>query len=187
MWTCYESSNTLTNFYCDLIIIEKMQKNIYAPSLTTAKKIAVTVSLPRQCDRQVPEQTLVVQLRSSIAAPFTSLTWTSLFSLQKSRFSETNIPAFTLYKLHLTQLEKGNRSEYKALVQTIQQFYSFDNFEQEAMSRCDMQKQGLLSQSENLEKLDLIDLVRDIELYPAVSQAFITLLTLPATTCKVER
>ena len=50
-----------------------------------------------------------------------------------------------------------------------------------------MQKQGLLSQSENLEELDFIDLVRHIELYPAVRQAFITLLILPATTCTVER
>ena len=50
-----------------------------------------------------------------------------------------------------------------------------------------MQKQVLLSQCENLEKLDLMDLVRDIELYLAVRQAFITLLTLPAATCTVER
>ena len=55
------------------------------------------------------------------------------------------------------------------------------------MSWYDMQKQELLSQSENLEELDFIDLVRHIELYPAVRQAFITLLTLPATTCTVER
>ena len=111
----------------------------------------------------------------------------SLIQSLKSRFSETNTPAFALYKLHPAQLRKANRSEYKALVQTIQQFYSFDNFEQEAMSWYDMQKQGLLSQSENLKELDFIDLVRHIELYPAVRQAFITLLTLPATTCTVER
>ena len=55
------------------------------------------------------------------------------------------------------------------------------------MSWYDMQKQGLLSQSENLEELDFIDLVRHIELCPAVRQAFITLLTLPASTCTVER
>ena len=107
----------------------------------------------------------------------------SLNQSLKSRFSVTNAPAFTLYKLHPAQLEKANRSEYKALVQTIQQFYSFDNFEQEAMSWYDMQKQGLLFQSENPEELDFIDLVRHIELYPAVRQAFITLLTLRATTC----
>ena len=57
----------------------------------------------------------------------------SLIQSLKSRFSETNTPPFTLYKLHLVQLEEANRSEYKALVQTIQ-FYSFDYFEQEAMS-----------------------------------------------------
>ena len=55
------------------------------------------------------------------------------------------------------------------------------------MSWYDMQKEGLLSQSENLEELDFTDLVRHIELYPAIRQAFITLLILPATTCTVER
>ena len=81
----------------------------------------------------------------------------SLIQSLKNRFSETNTSAFALYKLHPAQLKKANRSEYKALVQTIQQFYSFDNFEKEAMLSYDMQKQGLLSQSENLE-LDFIDL-----------------------------
>lgn len=121
--------------------------------------------------------------RRSIYVPYMDFLIQSL----KSRFSKTNTPTFTLYKQHPARLEKANRSEYKALGQTIQQFYSFDNFEQEAMRWYDMQKQGLLSQSENLEELDFIDLVRDIELYPAVRQAFITVLTLPATTCTVER
>ena len=68
----------------------------------------------------------------------------SLTQSLKSRFSETNTPVFTLYKLHPAQLEKANRLEYKAVVQTIQQFYSFDNFEQEAMTWYDIQIQGLL-------------------------------------------
>ena len=162
-------------------------ENIYASSLTTAEEIGVTVSLPRQCDRQVHRAniggTTEKYYRRSIYVPYMDSPIQSL----KSRFSETNTPAFTLYKLHPAHLEKNNRSEYKALVQTIQQFYSLDNFEQEAMSWYDMQKQGLLSQSENLEELNFIDLVQHIELYPAVRQAFITLLTLPATTCTVER
>ena len=134
-------------------------EDIYAPSLTTAEEIGVTVSLPRQCDRQVHRAniggTTEECYRRSIYVPYMD----SLIQSLKSRFSETSTPAFTLYKLHPAQLEKANRSEYKALVQTIQQFYSFDNFEQEAMSWYDMQKQGLLSQFENLEQLDFIDLM----------------------------
>ena len=132
-------------------------EDICAPLLTTAEEIGVTVSLPRQCDRQVHRAniggTTEEYYRRSIYVPYMD----SLIQSLKSRFSETNTPAFTLYKLHPAQLEKANRSEYKALVQTIQQFYSFDNCEKEAMSWYDMQKQGLLSQSENLEELDVID------------------------------
>ena len=162
-------------------------EDIYAPPLTTAEEIGATVSLPRQCDRQVHRAiiggTTEEYYRRSIYVPYMD----SLIQSLKSRFSKTNTPASTLYKLHPAQLEKANRSEYKALVQTIQQFYSFENFDQEAMSWYDMQKQGLLSQSENLEELDFRDLVRHIKLYPAVRQVFIILLTLPATTCTVER
>ena len=55
------------------------------------------------------------------------------------------------------------------------------------MSWFDMQKQGLLSQSENLEELDFVDLARHIELFSAVRQAFVTLLTLYVITYTVER
>ena len=96
-------------------------EDIYAPSLTTAKEIGVTVSLPRQCDRQVHRAnnggTTEEYYRRSIYVPYMD----SLIQSLKSRFSETNTPAFALYKLHPAQLEKANRSEYKALVQTIQQ------------------------------------------------------------------
>jgi len=41
--------------------------------------------------------------------------------------------------------------------------------------------------SENQEELEFVDLVKNMELSPAIPQAMITLLTLPATTSTVER
>ena len=113
-------------------------EDIYAPSLTTAKEIGVTVSLPRQCDRQLHRTNIggitEEYYRRSIYIPYMdSLIWSL-----KSHFTETNTTAFTIYKLHPAQLEKANRSEYKAVVQTILLFYSLDSFEQEAMSWYDV-------------------------------------------------
>jgi len=55
------------------------------------------------------------------------------------------------------------------------------------MSWYDMTKKGDFPRSENQEELEFVDLVKNVELFPAIHQAMITLLTLPATTCTVER
>jgi len=84
----------------------------------------------------------------------------SLIQSLKTRFSETNTPAFMLYRLHPAQLEKAERSDYKEMVQTIHQFYNFDNFEQNAMSWYDVTKKGNFPRSENQEELEFVDLVK---------------------------
>ena len=53
------------------------------------------------------------------------------------------------------------------------------------MSWYDMTKKGDFPRSENQEELEFVDLVKNVELFPAIHQAMI--LTLPATTCTVER
>jgi len=121
--------------------------------------------------------------RRSIYVPYMD----SLIQSLKTRFSETNTPALMLYRLHQAQLEKAECSDYNEVVQTIHQFYNFDNFEQDAMSWYDVTKEGNFSRSENQEELEFVDLVKNMELFPAVRQAMITLLTLPATTSTVER
>ena len=83
MWTCYVLSNTSTNFYC---YAEKyFAEDIYA-SLTTAEEIGVTVSLPRQCDRQVHRAniggTTEVYYHRSICVPYMD----SLIQSLKNRF-----------------------------------------------------------------------------------------------------
>jgi len=81
--------------------------------------------------------------RRSIYVPYMD----SLIQSLKTRFSETNTPAFMLHRLHVhpAQLEKAQRSDYKEVVQTIHQFYNFDNFEQDAMSWYDVTKEGNFS------------------------------------------
>ena len=73
------------------------------------REISVTVSLPRQCDCQVHraniDGTTEEYYRRSFYVPYIY----SLIQSLKNRFLETNAPAFTLYELHPTQLEKANR------------------------------------------------------------------------------
>ena len=100
-----------------LLLFDNYRKNakkyfaegIYAPSLTTAEEIGVTVSLPRQCDRQVHRANIGGTTEYYCRSIYVSY-MDSLIQSLKSRFSETNTPAFALYKLHPAQLEKANRS-----------------------------------------------------------------------------
>ena len=92
-----------------------------------------------------------------------------------------------LHRLHPAQMDKTERSNYIELVQTILQFYKFDNFIQDAMSWYDIPKEEFFSQTKSQEELKFVDLVKNWELFLAVRQAMITLLTLPTTTYTLER
>ena len=48
-------------------------------------------------------------------------------------------------------------------------------------------KKIFFSQTKSQEELEFDDLVKNLELFLAVRQALITLLTVPTTTCTVER
>ncbi|KAH3779780.1 hypothetical protein DPMN_157586 [Dreissena polymorpha] len=106
----------------------------------------------------------------------------SLIQSLGSRFSESNMPASMLYQLHPNNIQKFDRSDYKDTVRTNDEFYQNDNFEQNAMSWYDMNKKESIEQNES----DFVNLVIKTDLFPAVCEAMIILLTLSATTCTVK-
>ena len=105
-------------------------KDIYAPSLSTAKKIEVTVSLPWQCDRQVHREniggTTEEYYRRSIYVPYMD----SLIQPLKTA-SQKPIHLHVRYtSCFKPSWKKLTVQSKKHMVQTIEQFYSFGNFEQ---------------------------------------------------------
>ncbi|KAH3775844.1 hypothetical protein DPMN_177253 [Dreissena polymorpha] len=131
-------------------------EDIFGPALKTAKDIGVTLTIPRQCGRQVHRAnvggTSDEYYRRTIYIPHMD----SLIQSLGSRFSESNMPAFMLYQLHPNHIKHFDRSNYKDTVRSINEFYQIDNFEQDAMSWYDTNKKESIKQNES----DFVDLVK---------------------------
>ncbi|KAH3884233.1 hypothetical protein DPMN_008208 [Dreissena polymorpha] len=91
----------------------------------------------------------------------------SLIQSQGRRFSESNMPALMFYQLHPNHIKNFDLSDYKDTVRTIDEFYQINNFEQDAMSRYDINKKESIEQNES----DFVDLVKKrICVQPCVSR-----------------
>lgn len=158
-------------------------RDIFEKTVQIAQKVDIELIIPRQCGRQKhrsnPETTSVEEyFRQTVYIPYLD----SLISSIESRFCDANSAQFNLTLLHPSKLYKLNRQQFKDTMSTINQVYHIDNFESEALSWFDFWKTREYKSSQ-----DFLDLLPFTKFYPAVRYALLVLLTLPATTCTVER
>ena len=158
-------------------------RDIFEKTVQLAQKVDIELIIPRQCGRQKHRSnpgTISVEeyFRQTVYIPYLD----SLISSMESRFCEANSAQFNLALLHPSKLCKLNRQQFKDTMSTINQVYHIDNFESEALSWFDFWKIREYKSSQ-----DFIDLLPFTKFYPAVRYALLVLLTLPATTCTVER
>jgi hypothetical protein len=106
-------------------------------------------------------------------------------SMERDRFSDENRPYFSLFQLQPRQMLKLQRTDFKRVISEINSLYTIDNFAEESLSWYDMWQED----SDHSVDLDvqLIDLINHCTFFPAVRQAILLALTLPATSCTVER
>lgn len=149
-----------------------------------ADKLNIPLNMPRQCARQThrsnPESSNVEDyFRKSIFIPYLD----SLISSLECRFSEINSAQFNLFSLHPARIVKLDRESFKRNMSSIHDTYKIDNFEVEAMAWFDFWSLSPLQESNS----DFRDLLSHTEFYPAIQKAILIVLTLPATTCTIER
>jgi hypothetical protein len=106
----------------------------------------------------------------------------SIIASLESRFSDENRPHFSLFQLQPRQMLKLQRTDFKRVISEINSLYTIDNFAEESLSWYDMWQED----SVDLD-VQLIDLINHCTFFPAVRQAILLALTLPATSCTVER
>ena len=83
-------------------------------------------------------------------------------------------------------MRQRERGEFKNIVSSIKEMYEIENLVEEALAWYDVQKhKGPLD--DNALSLGMIELLKETTLLPAVHKAILTALTLPATSCTVER
>jgi hypothetical protein len=158
--------------------------DIFDKVMIIVEKLNIQLTVPRQCGRQIhysnPGSSNVEDyFRQTIFIPYLDSLITSL----EGRFSETNSAQFNLFSLHPTGIAKLDRESFKKQMSSIHETYKIDNFEAEAMAWFDFWS------SSPMQDVDIhfLDILSHTEFYPAIHEAIVILLTLPATTCTIER
>ena len=163
--------------------------DIYDKVVDLSEKLGIDIVFPRQCTRQQnrsnPGATDVEKcFRISIHHPYLD----SLVTALESRFAESNNAQFNLFSLHPNKMANLDRQQFKNEVDIIHQTYQIENFVYEAINWYDFWSSNRASSRPiSLDGEDITDLLPKTEFYPAVRHALLILLTLPVTTCTIER
>ncbi|KMQ93995.1 52 kda repressor of the inhibitor of the protein kinase-like protein [Lasius niger] len=160
-------------------IFEKAQK--------ICEELDIEFKRPRVAARQTqrsnqPSENVEDFFRRSIFIPYLD----SIISSLRDRFSSTHEKAFSLMQLHPDALKKLDKVSFLAVAEDINSLYGdiLSNFIAEATTWYEMWKNEA-TPNESLEYADLI--CQATPFYPAVAEAIKIGLTLPATTCSIER
>lgn len=150
---------------------------------TLAEELGIDLTMPRRCARQVHRPNVGGSIeeyyRRTIYVPYMD----SLIQSLESRFGESNTPYFHIFALHPREMQQTERDEFKHIVSSVKEMYGIDNLVEEALAWYDVQKHKPLDDN----SLGMIELVKQTTLFPAVRKAILIALTLPATSCTVER
>uniref|UniRef100_A0A6I8QP26 HAT C-terminal dimerisation domain-containing protein n=1 Tax=Xenopus tropicalis TaxID=8364 RepID=A0A6I8QP26_XENTR len=163
---------------------EEHFKDILVNVQNIAERTDIELSLPRRCGRQkhhsnVPGSTVEEYYRRAIYVPYLD----SVIASLKTRFDCHNITNFNLFSLHPHQMAKIKQQEFKEKIKQITSIYNIDNLDAEALTWFDLWSGKEKQDFQN----GLLDLLPYTDLIPAVRQAILIALTLPVTTCTVER
>ncbi|XP_050515812.1 uncharacterized protein LOC126890699 [Diabrotica virgifera virgifera] len=166
--------------HCEVIFSE-----IFKAVVESSKDLNIEIVIPRLVGRQthranVNGKSAEEYFRISIFNPYLD----SLISSLKSRFSEDSNIAFSLSLLHPIYIEKDILLNSKD-IKNIAEKYSFENFEAEYSTWVSMWKMKPVTMSENVEFMEL--LIKNCEYYPAIAKTIKIFLSIPPTTCSVER
>ena len=80
-------------------------------------------------------------------------------------------------------MQQTDRGKFKHIVSSVMEMYGIDNFMEEALAWYDVHKNKPMDDN----SISMIELLKQTTLFPAVREAILIALTLPATSCTVER
>lgn len=158
---------------------------IFERAIDIASKIDLELTLPRRNARQThrenyPTNNIQDYYRQSLFIPYID----SIIMSIKDRFSDEKLKIFALFDLHPKKMKLMDRQAFMKTLKVISEMYGslLDNFEEQALSWYE------LWQDKPLENdMKLIDILDYETFYPAVCMAIQIFITLPATSCSVER
>ena len=154
---------------------------IFKTSQKYAKEFEIEIKIPRITQRQtlrpnVSTESTEQYFKISLFIPYLD----SLISSLQSRFSDDTTTAFSISHLHPLNISKLNPE----IIRNIQEKYSIENFEAECHMWINMWK-NKATVSNDIDFFKILD--KDCQFFPAISKALRIFLSLPPTTCSIER
>uniref|UniRef100_A0A8D8ZFX7 52 kDa repressor of the inhibitor of the protein kinase n=1 Tax=Cacopsylla melanoneura TaxID=428564 RepID=A0A8D8ZFX7_9HEMI len=153
-----------------------------------ADQLNITIAAPRTSKTQThrtntPANSTDEYFKRSIIIPYLD----SLIMSLGLRFSETNLPAYSILQLHPYHMLQISSQQMKSRVQTISAFYEIEGLEYEIeLWRKLWVDKGLTY--DVLKDIDLIDCYKECSAYfPSVKTCLAISLAQPCTTSSVER
>lgn len=163
-------------------------KDILKDAQAFSKKIEVDLQLPRIVERQMnrsnpPTKNFDDYWRISLLIPYLD----SVNSSLEARFSDDNIPAFSLQFLHPSNMFKTSFGDFKSNVENFYEFYELENVGNEIELWHELWKSKTLK-SDDLQKLELSEVIQEAnDFFPSIKLALNIAMALPCTTCTIER
>ncbi len=167
---------------------------IYKKVKNTCNTLDIDLKIPRTACRQTYRNNFQASneeeyFRRSIFIPYLDSLITSL----KGRFSSSDnsgIPIISAaFKIHPKDeaFNSKTKSDFLEAVKVIREMYSIENIDSDAASWYDYWTITPPIPCEQVKELTFVDLLEYTEFYPAIRKIIHIVMTLPITTCTVER
>ncbi|KAL4089882.1 hypothetical protein QTP88_024823 [Uroleucon formosanum] len=179
-------TNALQAIQLDLSQARKYISEIIEAQNVT-NELGEEIKIPRIVSNQKhrsnhPINTPEDYFRVSLYQPYVD----SLIIQLKLRFSNENSAAHSLLNVHPNNMKKMQHDKFKNMIVEINNLFAIDNLAEECMLWYNVWKNRNISQCE-MKNTSFISLLDEANLYPAIHIALTIALTLPVTTCSVER
>lgn len=156
---------------------------IFMEVMETCNYFEIDVKMPRTTSRQshrsnIPATTPLIYYRVSLFNPYLD----SLIMSLEERFTDQNETPFKAMLLHPNMMKNVEKNVFVKEIKGLAQFYSIENLELEARTWFDFWKRKNWN-----ENINIHDLLAETKFFPSVKRAIINYMTIPPTTCTVER
>lgn len=154
--------------------------DIFSKASSIAESLNIGIGKPRICGRQTyrsnyESDSAEDYFRKSIFIPYLD----HLISALETRFSKEHEMLFSLFNI----LPKNLKSiDIESLASKVSNIYKIENLESELNIWVEY-----VSKSKMDENIKIEDLIGQCKFFPAVKECLVLLLTLPCTTCTIER
>lgn len=161
--------------------------NIFNTTNKMACDLDIEIKIPRLANRQTNRSnyntsTIEEYYRISLFLPYLD----SIINSLESRFTESNEIPFKLGNLHPSEMITINKCDFTLILENLHNLYNIDNLIEEGKTWYDFwnieENAHRINREHNVSMY-----LKDCEFFPSIKKCILIYLTIPPTTCTIER